>query len=373
MSDLGIDIVPVEGKKATGQFVQLPYDLYRNNPHWVPPLRMAVKELLDREKHPFYANAEAQLYLAMKDGRVVGRVAAILDRAHNRFHEENAGFFGFYESIDDAEVAHDLLSQARTWVKGKGADFLRGPVNPSTNYECGMLVEGFDSDPMVMMPYNPAYYPALMDKTGLRKSKDLYAYLSSTQAVDSRKIDRVADRVLAQTKVRVRPIDMKNFQADVERVWEVYNSAWEKNWGFIPMSREEFMLMGKEMKMILKPELVLIGEVGDRIVGFALCLPDANQAMKPARGRLFPTGLLKILYYQRLIRSVRVLALGIVEEYRTSGLGAAFYAALIRNARKLGYGDSEMSWILEDNTLMNRSLEVMGAKRYKTYRLYDWN
>jgi GNAT superfamily N-acetyltransferase len=373
LSELGIEIVPVEGKKATGQFVQLPYDLYRNNPHWVPPLRMAVKELLDREKHPFYANAETQLYLAMKDGQVVGRVAAILDRAHNRFHEENAGFFGFYESIDDAEVAHALLSQARTWVKGKGADFLRGPVNPSTNYECGMLIDGFDSDPMVMMPYNPAYYPALMDKTGLRKSKDLYAYLSSTQAVDSRKIDRVADRVLAKTKVRVRPIDMKNFQADVERVWEVYNSAWEKNWGFIPMSREEFMLMGKEMKMILKPELVLIGEVGDRVVGFALCLPDANQAMKPARGRLFPTGLLKILYYQRLIRSVRVLALGVVEEYRTSGLGAAFYAVLIRNARKLGYGDSEMSWILEDNTLMNRSLEVMGAKRYKTYRLYDWN
>ena len=373
MSELGVEIVPVEDKKATRQFVQLPYDLYRNESHWVPPLRMAVKELLDRAKHPFYANAETQLYLAMKDGRVVGRVAAILDRAHNRFHQENAGFFGFFESVDDPEVAHALLSQARAWVKGKGADFLRGPVSPSTNYECGMLIDGFDSDPMIMMSYNPSYYPALMEKTGLRKSKDLYAYLSNTQTIDSRKIDRVADRVLASTQVRVRQIDLKNFQADVERVWQVYNSAWEKNWGFIPMSREEFMLMGKEMKMILKPELVLIGEIGDRVVGFALALPDANQAMKPARGRLLPTGLLKILYYQRLIRSVRVLVLGILEEYRTSGLGAAFYATLIRNARKLGYGDCEMSWILEDNTLMNRSLEVMGAKRYKTYRIYDWN
>ncbi len=166
---------------------------------------------------------------------------------------------------------------------------------------------------------------------------------------------------------------MKNFQSDVERVWGVYGAAWQRNWGFIPMTREEFFLMGKEMKMILKPELVLIGEVGDRVVGFALALPDVNQALKPANGSLFPTGLLKILYYQRLIKNVRVLALGVVEEYRATGLAAGFYATLVQNARKLGFGDCEMSWILEDNVLMNRSLEVMGAQRYKTYRIYDWN
>jgi GNAT superfamily N-acetyltransferase len=166
---------------------------------------------------------------------------------------------------------------------------------------------------------------------------------------------------------------MKDFQGDVERVWDVYGKAWQRNWGFVPMSKEEFFAMGKEMKQILKPELVLIGEVGDRVVGFALALPDVNVALKPANGKLLPTGLLKILYYQRLIKSVRVLALGVVEEFRPSGLAAAFYATLVRNARKLGYGDTEMSWILEDNTLMNRSLEVMGAKRYKTYRIYEWN
>jgi len=171
----------------------------------------------------------------------------------------------------------------------------------------------------------------------------------------------------------VRPINMKDFKAEVERVWQIYNSAWERNWGFVPMSREEFAAMGKEMKQILKPELVLIGEVKDKIVGFALALPDVNQALKPANGSLFPTGLVKILYYQRLIRNVRVLALGVVEEYRASGLAAGFYATLVRNARKLGFGDCEMSWILEDNVLMNRSLEVMGAKRYKTYRIYEWN
>jgi GNAT superfamily N-acetyltransferase len=271
------------------------------------------------------------------------------------------------------EVARALLERARGWVRQRGAKFLRGPVNPSTNYECGMLIDGFDSTPMVMMTYNPRYYPRLMDQVGLAKAKDLYAYLSNANTISTQKIERVSKKALSTNGVTVRPIDMKNFDRDVSLVWDVYGAAWARNWGFIPMTREEFFQMGKEMKMILKPDLVLIGEVGSRVVGFALALPDVNQALKPAKGSLFPTGLLKILYYQRLIKNVRVLALGVVEEYRTSGLAAGFYAALVRNARKLGFGDCEMSWILEDNVLMNRSLEAMGAKRYKTYRIYDWN
>ena len=369
----GIEVLTADAKKLLREFVELPYSLYRGNPHWVPPLRIAVKELLDRKKHPFYANAEAEFFVARQNGRVVGRVAAILDRNHNRFHEEDAGFFGFFEAVNDQAVAGALLSRARQWVFERGAKVLRGPVNPSTNYECGMLIEGFDSSPMIMMSYNPEYYPALMDAVGLRKAKDLYAYYSLTAGVDSTKIDRVAERSLATNGIRVRPIDMKNFEAEVARVWEVYNSAWQRNWGFIPMTREEFFLMGKEMKQILKPDLVLIGEKGGRMVGFALALPDVNQALKHAGGKLFPTGLLKILYYQRLIEDIRVLALGVVEEYRASGIAAAFYAALMRNGRQLGYRGGEMSWILEDNVLMNRSLAAMGAKRYKTYRIYEWN
>ena len=369
----GIEVVAVNGSKGLKQFVELPFALYRNYPHWVPPLRIAVKELLDRKKHPFYAGAEAELFLALKSGEVAGRVAGIIDKNHNRFHEEQAGFFGFFECIDDVEVARALLEAARSWTFGRGAKFLRGPVNPSTNYECGMLVDGFDSDPMVMMTYNPPYYPELMDKVGLVKAQDLLAYVSHAQKIDMRKIGKVADKALSKNGVTVRTINMKNFEGDVALVWEVYRAAWARNWGFVPMSREEFVQMGKEMKMILKPELVLIGEVGKRAVGFALALPDVNQAMKRANGSLFPTGLLKILYYQRLIKSVRVLALGVVKEYRTTGLAAGFYATLVRNARKLGYGDCEMSWILEDNVLMNRSAEAMGAKRYKTYRIYDWN
>ena len=369
----GIEVAPVDGKEALKQFIELPYSLYHRDPHWVPPLRIAVKELLDRAKHPFYANAEVEFLLARQDGRVAGRIAAIFDKAYNRFHQEEGGFFGFFESVDDPAVAEVLLSRAWQWLRERGAKFMRGPVSPSTNYECALLVDGFDSDPMVMMPYNPRYYAALMEKAGLRKAKDLYAYLSNANTISMDKIERVADKALRATGVRVRPIDMKNFNADMERAWQVYNSAWERNWGFVPMSREEFAATGKEMKQILKPELVLIGEVGDKPVGFALALPDVNQALKPAKGSLFPTGLLKILYYQRLIRNVRVLALGVVEEYRTTGLASGFYATLVRNARKLGFGDCEMSWILEDNVLMNRSLEVMGAKRYKTYRIYEWN
>jgi GNAT superfamily N-acetyltransferase len=369
----GIEVVAVDNPKTLREFVELPYRLYRDVPHWVPPLRIAVKELLDRTKHPYYADADAEFFVAQRDGRVVGRVAAILDKAHNRFHEESAGFFGFFECVNDPAAADALLQQARRWVFDRGATFLRGPVNPSTNYECGLLVEGFDSDPMVMMTYNPAYYAELLEQVGLRKSKDLWAWLSNAHVIDLKKIGRVADKVLGRNGVTVRPINLKDFDAEVARVWEVYSAAWARNWGFVPMSKAEFALMGKEMKQILKPELVLIGEVEGRVVGFALAVPDINQALKPASGKLLPTGIIKILYYQRLIKSVRVLALGVVEEYRSSGLAAAFYATLVRNAIKLGYGDCEMSWILEDNVLMNRSLEVMGAKRYKTYRIYDWN
>ena len=369
----GVEVVAIDNKRALQNFIELPYSLYRDDPYWVPPLRMAVRELLDRKKHPYYANAEAEFFLARQNGNVVGRVAAIWDRAHNRFHDEKTGFFGFYESVNDPEVARALLSRAREWVHGRGAEVLRGPVNPSTNYECGMLVEGFDSSPMIMMTYNPRHYPALMDAVGMRKAKDLLAYASNTQVIHTDRIEKVARKALKTNQVTVRPINMRDFAGEVERIWEVYRKAWSRNWGFIPMSRDEFLAMGKEMKMILKPELVLLGEVAGELVGFALALPDVNQALKPAKGSLFPTGLLKILYHQRSIKNVRVLALGVVEKYRSAGVAAAFYATLVRNAKVLGYADCEMSWILEDNVLMNRSLEIMGARRYKTYRIYDWN
>jgi hypothetical protein len=368
-----IEVVAVDGKKDLAEFIELPYTLYRNDPFWVPPLRLAVKDLLDRNKHPFYLKAKAEFFLARRQGKVVGRIAAILDSNHNEFHDENIGFFGFFESIDDPEVAAELLMAARRWVLEHKATKIRGPVNPSTNYECGMLIDGFQAAPMVMMTYNPPSYPLLMEKVGLRKVKDLHAYLTSPQTVDRRKVERIAERAFQYNGIRVRAINMKDFGAEVERLWSVYNSAWGRNWGFVPMSREEFFQMGKEMKQILKPDLVLIGEVGDQVVGFALALPDVNQALKHAGGRLFPLGLLKILYYQRLIKDLRVLALGVVGKYRASGVAAGFYAELVNAAGRLGYRNCELSWILEDNLLMIRPLERMGAQRYKSYRIYEWN
>jgi GNAT superfamily N-acetyltransferase len=369
----GIKVFEAVEKQQRKEFLELPYRLYRADPCWVPPLRIAVKDLLNTNKHPFYANAEMACFLAQEEGRTVGRIAAILDRNFNRFHEDTIGFFGFLEMIDSQAVADALFRAAREWLQIRNVRAIQGPMNPSSNYECGMLVDGFDSSPFVMMTYNPRYYPELMEKAGWRKAKDLYAYISSPTAVSKNKVKRVADAALEKKGVRVRPIDMKRFDAEVEAVWQVYNSAWSRNWGFVPMTKDEFLAQGKDMKQILVPDLVLIGEVGDRVVGFALALPDINRALKPAQGNLFPFGLLKILYYQRLVKNLRVVALGVVEEYRTAGVAAGFYSALIENARRLGYKDCEMSWILEDNVLMNRSLEALGAKRYKTYRIYEWN
>ena len=369
----GVKVVQAVEKKQWREFLELPYRLYRGDPYWVPPLRIAVKDLLNTEKHPFYANAEMACFLAEEDGRTVGRIAAILDRNFNRFHQENLGFFGFLEMVDSQPVADALLREARHWLQQKQVRAIQGPMNPSTNYECGMLVEGFDSSPYVMMTYNPPYYAERMERAGWRKVKDLYAYITPCTDASMTRAKRVADRALRQRKMRVRPIDMKRFDEEVATVWNIYNSAWSRNWGFVPMTKEEFFAMGKDMKQILAPDFVLIGEVDGRVAGFALALPDINQALKRASGNLFPFGLLKILYYQRLIKDFRVVALGVVEEFRTAGVAAGFYAALFEAAGRLGYANCEMSWILEDNVLMNRSLEALGAKRYKTYRIYEWN
>jgi len=369
----GVEVVPANNDKLLKEFVEFPYRLYRGDPYWVAPIRMDVKKLLDRGKHPFWANADGEYFLAIRGGKTVGRIAAIIDRNHNKFHGEEAGFFGFFEAVDDQEAATALLTRARQWVLERGAKFLRGPVSPSTNYECATLIEGFDSSPMIMMPYNPPYYSRLMDGAGLSKAKDLYAYIQNVKDCEMDRIGRVAARSMKKHGIRIRQIDMKNFQADVELAWKVYNEAWEKNWGFIPMTHDEFMEMGKEMKLVVKPEFILFGEKDGRTVGFSLTLPDANHALKHARGSLFPTGLLKILYHLRSVEDVRTLALGVVGEFRATGIAAAFYHATWSAADRAGYRRGEMSWILEDNVLMNRSLIAMGGKRYKTYRIYEWN
>lgn len=368
-----IDIVPVQDSRVLGQFIDFPYSLYRDYPHWVPPLRIAMQEMFNPRKHAFLKHGTIESFLARRDGKVVGRVSAIIDPNHNKFHEEQAGFFGFFECVDDQAVATALLEAARTRLRERGAKVIRGPLNPSTNYECGLLVDGFDSDPQIMMTYNPPYYGRLIEGAGLTKAKDLFAYWARVNEVNGAKAERVSQRAIKANQMTIRPIRMNDFDRDVASVFEVYNSAWERNWGFVPMTKDEFLAMAKEMKMMLDPGLVLLGETPKGLGGFALALPDANEAIKYAKGRLFPFGLLKILYHKRTIRNLRVLALGVREEYRTVAIAAGLYAELIRHARQKGYEGCEFSWVLEDNVLMNRSIEALGAKHYKTYRIYEWN
>ena len=364
-----IKVIRADDSGNLRQFIEFPYRLYRNDPYWVPPLRIAQKDLLNQKKHPFYQHAEMQLFLAMEGARVAGRIAAILDRS--QFSGDQIGFFGFLEMTDSQPVANALLEAAWVWLRARGARLMRGPVNPSTNYECGLLVDGFDRDPFVMMTYNPSYYAGLIERAGLAKAKDLLAYITTAAATAGHKAMRVAERAMRSSRVAIRPVNLKNFEAEARSIWSIYSSAWSRNWGFAPMTEVEFSVLAKDMKQILAPEFALIGEVDGRAVGFALAIPDINRALKPARGNLFPLGLLKILYHQRRIKTLRVMALGVVEEFRTAGVAAGFYATLIRQAQRLGYGECEFSWVLEDNILMNRSIESLGARRYKTYRLYE--
>jgi len=366
---VGVTVVGADDRASLRAFIEFPYQHYRSDPHWVPPLRIAQKDLLNQKKHPFYEHAEMQCFLALRDSKPAGRIAAILDK--NQFGSESVGFFGFLEMTDSQPVANELLGAAWQWLKQRGARVMRGPVNPSTNYECGLLVEGFDSSPYVMMTYNPPYYAKLLDSAGFRKVKDLLAYITTAPATAGHKAMRVADRAMRSSSVVIRPVNLKNFEAEADAIWAIYSSAWSKNWGFAPLTQSEFRALAKDMKAIIVPELALVGEVDGKPVGFALALPDINQALKPAGGNLFPLGLIKILYHQRRIKTLRVMALGVIEEFRTVGVAAGFYATLIRQAQRLGYGDCEFSWVLEDNILMNRSIEGLGARRYKTYRLYE--
>jgi GNAT superfamily N-acetyltransferase len=365
-----VEIIPAQDRKTVREFLTFPYALYRRDAYWVPPFWTTQKQLFETREHPFCAHAEMQGFVARRERQTVGRIAAIIDRNFNQVHNEPAGFFGFFESVNDAEVAGRLLDAAWDWLQQRGARFMRGPMNPSANYECGLLVEGFDSSPVILMTYNPRYYPQLMEQAGFRQEKDLYAYYLSKEIVSVERAERVAQRALEAKQIQLRPLRMKDFESEVEHVWEVYNSAWSRNWGFVPMTREECFWLARELKPIAVPELVLMAEVSGRLVGFLLALPDINEALKHTRSRFLPAVLLTVLYHRRKIRTIRAVLLGVLEEFRTAGIAAALYAEIIRRGIRLGYRDCEMSWILDDNATMIRPIEQLGGQRYKTYRIY---
>jgi hypothetical protein len=366
-----VQIQPVTSRGQLRTFIRLPWKIYRDDPHWVPPLIRQLKETFDSRKNPFYDHANVRLFLAQRGDRTVGRVAAVTNHAHNQFHEERTGFFGFFECVNDEVVAQKLLDAARDWLREQGLDTLRGPANFSSNDEWGMLIQGFDSSPVLMMPYNPPYYPELMEPFGLAKAKDLYAYRISKEGGIPERLRRMAAKIEQKEGLTIRPIDMKDFANELNRIKEVYNNAWSKNWGFVPMTDAEFDHLAKQLKPLIIPELVLMAEVNGQPAGFSLTLPDYNQALKKVNGRLFPFGLFKLLWYSRKIDAARIMVMGVVHKYQKRGIDAIFYINTYDAGTARGYTWGEMSWVLEDNEMMNRAIEMLGGKIYKTYRIYE--
>jgi GNAT superfamily N-acetyltransferase len=368
-----LTVRPARSKADERRFIDFIYRHYRHAEHWVAPLRIERRKLIDTRTNPFYRHAERELFLAERDGRVVGRIGAIVNHNHNARHGDRVGFFGFFESVDDPQVAAALLEAARGWLRTRGMEAMRGPASPSVNDEYGLLVDGFDLPPAVMMPYNPPYYASLLESCGLRKARDLYAYLvAEPETVGNERMRRAYELFLKRGGLRYRSLNMKDFPAEIARLKKIYNRAWQGNWGEVPMTDEEFDALAADLKHIVVPELVIIAETpAGEIAGFALTLPDINQALKDNRNGSLVRGLWYLATRRKRINFCRILVLGVLPEYKSTGAGGVlFYETALRGTR-LGFMTGEASWVLEDNVMMNRAAELMGGRRYKTYRIYE--
>jgi len=365
-----ITILEIAAKSEVKEFINLPWSLYSHDPKWVPPLKMAVAELLNK-KHPFHATADSAMFLARKNGKTVGRIMAVNNKRFNEFHQKKDGHFGFFDCINDQEVADQLLNTAAGWLRTRGLETMEGPCNPSTNYECGTLIEGFDDPAQIMMTYNPPYTKTLLETWGLTKTMDLLAYKIDMSFEMPEKIVRISEHAKQKGNITFRTIDMKNFNQEIKLMQEIYNSAWEKNWGFVPMTDQEFAQMAKELKMVVDPNLIIFVYVKGEVAGFLVGLPDYNQIFHTIKnGELFPLGLWKILTGKKKINRFRVLTMGVKSKFRNLGLASILYMEAYNNAR-VRYNVCEMSWILETNADMNRPLILMGAVPYKRYRVFN--
>ena len=357
-------------KKDVKFFIQVAWPIYKNISQWVPPL---MSDLIKRltNQNPFWDHAKRKLFVALKDDKPVGRIAAIVDENHVKFHNEKVGFFGFYEAYNDQEVAEKLLKTAEKTLKDWGMVKIRGPLNPSQNDDCGFLLEGYETPPVIMMPYNPPYYHNQMEENNLRKIKDLYAYYLSTDKPFPEKLERIVQKLKKKKNIFVIPVNMKNLAKDVALIKEVYNSAWEKNWGFVPMTDKEFDMLVDDLKQIVIPRFALLAFIDNKLAGVSVTIPDYNQVLIHLNGRLTPLGLLKFLYYKRKINQARLLILGVLKEYRHLGVDGLMYYETFKYAKEIGIKGGEISWILEDNYDIIRPIEMFGAELYKKYRLYE--
>jgi hypothetical protein len=352
------------------RFIGYAYHRNRADPHWIPPLRIAERERLSPSHNPFFAHAEVALYLAWRGGAVVGRVAAIDDRLHNDTHKDNLAAFGFFEA-EDADATRALLDAVETWARQRGRDTVRGPLNPSLNESAGLLVDGFDTDSMLLMPHNPPEYARFLEAAGYRKVKDLYAWLYDLDRGIEPIVARLAARVRERERILVRPLQLDEFQREIERLRLIYCGAWERNWGFVPPTPEEFQRLATELRQIFDPRFAVCAVVDGRPVACAIAIPDINQVLKGTGGRLFPLGLVRLLVRKLIVDQGRLLLLGVLPEYRQIGLYPLLLVELQRQVAGSSYRRVEFSWVLEDNRDINQPLEMAGARRYKTYRIYQ--
>ncbi len=363
----------VRTRRDEKEFLNLERAVYRNDPHWVPPLWLVRRESVGFKHHPFYDDAARKAILVRRGDRVVGRVLAIINHAHNRHYEERRGFFGFYECLDDVEASDQLFRSACGWLKQQGMTDVRGPMNPSLNYELGLLVDGFDCPPTFMITHNPPYYQRLVEAFGFQKSQDLYCYQASIDILNNvdPKLKFVIEEATRRFKVKCRPISRRNFDADVREFLKIYNLSLQRTWGYVPMSEAEVEHMAKGLKHMIVPELTSIAEIDGRAVGAGFGLLDYNEVIKKIDGKLFPFGWWKLLTAKGKIGRLRLISTNVLPEYQKWGLGLVTLAPLLPHAINYNIKYGEFSWVLESNTLSRGTIERGGATRFKTHRIYD--
>jgi len=369
-----IEVRQVTSRRERNAFIKFPWRIYKNDPTWVPPLIIERKGFIDRKRHPFYLHGDAALFLARRGTEIVGRIMASDDPNYNAVHQSNVGCFGLLDTIDDPEVADALFRAAGNWLRSKGRNEIMGPVDYSTNYVCGLLIDGFQYPPTLLTSHNPPYYTALIESCGFEKAKDLYAWWFSEPASAAARLRQLGSVFRKRQSVTIRKGNLKNLREESRRLREIYNEAWQKNWGFVPFTEKEIEFMTHELKPLIVPEFTLIAEIEDEPVGFILCVPDINVALRHIDGRLtkfgLPIGLAKLLYYKSRTRTARLIALGVKRKHRRAGIAEMLVLQIIEDAMiKRGF-TGELSLTLEDNYMINRFLRAIGAKCYKTYRIY---
>lgn len=371
-----VEVRPVRTKAEREAFVRVPFSLLRDDPHWVPPLLMERRELIDRRKNPFFEHGDAELFVAWRDGAPVGRISAQYDRLHHERHAKDEGFFGFFDAPDDPEVVAALWRAAESWHRERGHRRVLGPFNFTINGEAGVLVDGFDAPPYLLMNHNPPYYGPRLEALGFRKAKDLYAWRYVAGEVPA-PAAQLAEFTRNAAGVRVRNLDPKRMDEEVRTIMTIFNEAWSKNWGYLPFTEAELAKMAREFRLLVDPRLVFIAEVDGEPAAMSLCLPNLNAAIHDLNGRLFPTGLVKLLWRLKVkgLDSARLILLGIRPKFRgrpdLKGLSVLLYVETHVKGKAAGYHRGELSWTLEDNEKINNGIRLMGGELYKTYRIYE--